>query len=94
MSAVKANKREPISDSSFLGFKQPSRLPQSGEGMSFYERTYRQKLDTVSHSAMEFNIVRYLECLIVLDQQNREWINSQTDGKSCHGQSSLSTANN
>jgi hypothetical protein len=94
MNAVKPNKRESISDSSFLGFKQPSFLPQAAEGMSFYERIYRQKLDAMSHSAMNFNIVRYLECLIVLDQQNREWINSQTDGKSCHGQSSLSTANN
>ena len=42
-----------------------------------YERLYNKSLTTEQVAEMRFNLVRYLELLILLDRQNQEWLNER-----------------
>lgn len=46
-----------------------------------YERMYGKSLTAEQVAEMRFNLVRYLELLIVLDRQHQEWLEERAHAK-------------
>jgi hypothetical protein len=53
-----------------------------GELKSSYEKIYGRPLTAQQEAEMSFNLVRYIELLIVLDQQHKDWLEEQAKAAS------------
>jgi len=43
-----------------------------------FEKYYQKELSEQQYKEIKFNLVRYIEFLIVLDKQHQEWLTEQT----------------
>lgn len=44
---------------------------------AIYEMFYKRELSSKEYAEMKFNLVRYIELLIVLDEQRHQWLEQQ-----------------
>lgn len=58
----------------------PTSQVQSDESLkTAYEKLYGKSLTSEQVASIRFNLVRYIELLILLDQQHKEWLKQQAD---------------
>jgi len=46
---------------------------------SLFEKFYQKELTEQQYKEIKFNLVRYIEFLIVLDKQHQDWLNERTN---------------
>lgn len=48
------------------------------DAKALFEKFYDKQLTEQQYKEIKFNLVRYIEFLIVLDKQHKEWLTEQT----------------
>lgn len=48
------------------------------EAKALFEKFYQRELTEQQYKEIKFNLVRYIEFLIVLDKQHQDWLKEQT----------------
>lgn len=46
-----------------------------------YDKYYEKELSSGEYAEMKFNLVRYIELLVMLDKQHQEWLKQQNSNE-------------